>query len=322
MRNPFGNRDRDEAVVHIYESEVNAIIAEAQRFPSSETGGDLYGTFTHGYLPVIWLASGPGPKAKHLETHFEQDVAFISHWQQRLMKDFGLQYIGSWHSHHTLGLNQPSDGDVQAARNYAVRHGRPRTLEIIVNHEGRNQITKLRPYYYPNAQESGWVPTRFNILTRESPLRATLGPDEASFSSGVDWRQINSSMRRNLSESQSTSSQAHVPYSDGPTTDYPPELVEAIQILAIEDVEIEQRGNLFMVVVPIDDNKKIAFALQDSQGLRISQVNFIDRSQGINTNINEQLSHRGFSLVINRHNAGVLRDISHFTLELFSGRQE
>ncbi len=78
-------------------------------------------------MPVIWLTSGPGPKAKHLSTHFEQESAFTSDWQRRLMGHFGIQYIGSWHSHHTLSLNHPSSGDVKAAMAYAVRHGRQRT---------------------------------------------------------------------------------------------------------------------------------------------------------------------------------------------------
>lgn len=320
MRIPFGNRGGDEAVVHIYESEISAIIAEAQRFPATETGGDLYGSFTHGNLPVIWLASGPGPKAKHLDTHFEQDVAFMSYWQQRLMKDFGVQYIGSWHSHHTLSLNQPSGGDVQSARNYALRHKRRRTLEIIVNHEGRNNVTTLRPYFYPNAQEDGWVAARFNPLTMESPLRIALGPDEATFSAGVNWRQINASSRLNLKASQFSSPQTPIPYEDGPAAEYPLELVEAVQLLGVEEVEIEQRDNLFMIVVPIDEDKKLAFALQNSQGLKITQVNLIDRPRGINTNINDQLHNRGLSLNIDRYNVAVLRDILHFSLDSIRGR--
>ena len=147
------------AQVYIYESERKAIIAATREFPDDETGGDLFGTFTHGGMPVIWLASGPGPKVRRNRVHFEQDSDFTTHWERRLKQEFGLQYIGSWHSHHRLGLREPSSGDREAARSYARNHNRQRTLEIIVTYEG-NQ-THLWPYFYSNAQEESWVDSEF-----------------------------------------------------------------------------------------------------------------------------------------------------------------
>src|SRR3954454_2996245 len=86
----------------IYQSEINEIIRIARQWPRIETGGDLYGTFTHGGALAIWLVSGPGPAAAHQETQFSQDVAFTTESQRLMMTRFALQYIGSWHSHHVM----------------------------------------------------------------------------------------------------------------------------------------------------------------------------------------------------------------------------
>jgi hypothetical protein len=285
-------------MIYIYESEVQAIVGEAQRFPNSETGGDLFGTFTHGNMPVIWLASGPGPNAKHLPTHFEQDVRFTSEWQRRLMNEFGIQYVGSWHSHHKLSLNHPSGGDAEAARNYAVRHHRQRTLEIIANHEGRRLKTFLRPYFYPNAQEADWTPATFSTLTGESPLRARLGRDEAVFSAGLDWKRIPSKIY-SLSSYKPTREFAEIPYADA-ESEFPSELETAIQNLRRDGIEVEQRGEVLMVIIPIvNDDQVLAVAVQSSQDLSIIQVNLIDYALNSNTNVTERLREAGIPLALN-----------------------
>lgn len=296
----FSGRSTSEADIYIYESEVQAITGEAQRFPDSETGGDLFGTFTHRNLPVIWLASGPGPRAKHLPTHFEQDVTFMSDWQRRLMDEFGIQYVGSWHSHHTLSLNQPSGGDVEAARNYAARHHRQRTLEIIVNHEGRKPKTFLRPYFYPNAQESGWIPATFTTLPGESPLRARLGRDQSVFSNGLDWKAISPRMY-SLSSYKASRDFTHVPYSDA-ESDIPSHLETVIRSLDREGIEVEQRGEVLMVLIPVvNDDQVLAVAVQSSEDLNILQVNLIDYALNSNTNVTERLREAGIPLALNNN---------------------
>lgn len=296
----FHRRSTTEAVIYIYESEIQAIVGEAQRFPNTETGGDLFGTFTHGNMPVIWLASGPGPNAKHLPTRFEQDVSFTSEWQRRLMSEFGIQYVGSWHSHHTLSLNQPSRGDVDAARTYAARHHRQRTLEIITNHEGRKPKTFLRPYFYPNAQEADWTPATFSTLTGESPLRVRLDPDEAVFSAGLDWRRIPSNIY-SLSSYKPTREFAEVPYTDA-ESDFPSQLETSIQNLRREGIEVEQRGEVLMVLIPVvNDDQVLAVAVQSSQDLNILQVNLIDYALNSNTNVTERLREAGIPLALNNN---------------------
>lgn len=180
-----------EATVYIFESESMAIIAEAQRIPESETGGGLYGTFTHGSMPVIWLASGPGPKAVGNRVHFQQDPDFTSYWEAKLMEKFAVQFLGGWHSHNFLGIIHPSGGDVSTVQYYAQRHERQTSIDIIVTHDpsGNNAYrTTPRPYFYPYAQHGHWVNTKFQILQGESPLRQLLRSEEHSFSAGISWR--------------------------------------------------------------------------------------------------------------------------------------
>ena len=306
----FFNENNDaEAVVHIYSSEINAIIAEAKRFHSSETGGDLYGSFTHGNMPVIWLASGPGPKAKLQSMHFEQDVKFTNFWQQYLSQNFGIQYIGSWHSHHTLSLNQPSQGDVNAAQIYARKHGRRKTLEIIVNHEGRSLNTIPRPYFYPNAVENSWVKTKFACLNSISPLRGVLKEKESNFSPHIDFRALSGTIIQNLPSSQVNDTRSS---ESNDEDNYPPLLLEAVNLLdsdKIEGIEVEQRSNTFMVIISCDDKKTVAIVLTQSRNLQIIQINLINRTQNQNIDITNKIKQKGFSFILEKQNARVLKDI-------------
>jgi hypothetical protein len=301
-----------DATVYIFRSEVQAITGEAKRFPDNETGRDLYGTFTHGNMPVIWLASGPGPKAKHFPTHFEQDVRFMNHWQSRLMEEFGLQYVGSWHSHHTLSLSQPSPGDMRSAKNYAANHGRKRTLEIITNHEGRKMVTCLRPYFYPNAQEGGWIPASFTTLASESPLRSRLGLDEVAFSNNLDWREI--PHQAYTFGTSAAPEVADVPTSEG--SDFPPELEAAIGRLECDGIEVEERGDFFMLTIPAGLDRVLAVLVKNSGSLGIVQVNYIDRTSGVNENIMSQIRQAGIPLSIRGNQPNVLRDIFAITGDL------
>jgi hypothetical protein len=306
----FG-RSSEDANVYIFQSEVQAMAGEAKRFPDIETGGDLYGTFTHGNMPVIWLASGPGPKAKHFPMNFEQDVRFINHWQSRLLEEFGLQYVGSWHSHHTIGLDHPSGGDMRAAKNYALNHGRRRTLEIIANHEGgRKQVTTLRPYFYPDAQLGGWVPASFTTLRDESPLRMLLGAHEERFSNGLDWRNV-PKQSYSLRTSSARSAVDIACQNEG--SGFPVELEGAIGRLECEGIEVEERGDFFMLTIPAGEDQVLAVAIKNAGGLNVVQVNFIDRGRGINENIMPRMIEAGIPMSIQKNQLNVLRDVFFLT---------
>lgn len=123
---------------YIFESELRAMCFQASQFPDSETGGDLYGTWTYGDRPIIFLATGPGPRASANATKFFQDNEYIMKNEEILFKNFGIQYLGDWHSHHMLGLQQPSNGDQRRINNLMIKSKRKNMLEIIITHVTTN----------------------------------------------------------------------------------------------------------------------------------------------------------------------------------------
>lgn len=81
--------------------------------PQIETGGQLFGFYTMKGTPVVCYALGPGPNANHQITFFNQDIPYLQYNGTILAKEFALQHIGEWHSHHCLGLDTPSSHDSQ-----------------------------------------------------------------------------------------------------------------------------------------------------------------------------------------------------------------
>lgn len=178
--------------VMVYRSELRAIAAEANKHPDQETGGDLYGLWTHGQRPVVFLATGPGPGASGRHSDFQQDHHYIMDCERILYNSFGIQYLGDWHSHHWIGMSTPSKGDVTRAHRVLSRSNRQRIVEIIVNHmESRDHFPlkkKKKPKGKPRAELlSSYLyfgmraPAKIDItlLDRASPIRQCVEDDTA-----------------------------------------------------------------------------------------------------------------------------------------------
>ena len=95
----------------IYQSELDFVSRWILDWKNIETGGQLFGFWTSRGVPVVLFAIGPGPKANHQATFFNQDVDYLKQVGTALLERFGLQHIGEWHSHHQLGLAVPSGHD-------------------------------------------------------------------------------------------------------------------------------------------------------------------------------------------------------------------
>ena len=95
----------------IYKSEFDYISRCILDYPNIETGGQLFGFWTADGIPVVLYAIGPGPNANHKVAFFNQDVDYLTQIGRPIIEHFGLQHIGEWHSHHQLGLAQPSAHD-------------------------------------------------------------------------------------------------------------------------------------------------------------------------------------------------------------------
>ena len=100
----------------IYQNEAKRIAQLTLQYPSIETGGSLFGYWTHSKSPIVSLASGPGRGSRHNHTSFYQNETYLHDMGTELYDQHGMQHIGEWHSHHRLGLNQPSEGDVNTIR--------------------------------------------------------------------------------------------------------------------------------------------------------------------------------------------------------------
>ena len=161
------------AALRIYEDELRVIVAEVLRFPETETGGGLYGLWTHADSAVVMLACRPGPRAERRTTRFVQDPETHMRLERKLWERHGVQCVGLWHSHHRLGLPVLSNGDVDRTRRYA-RHTRRELFVEILSYYLEDGRVGLRPYLYRRASEGHCVATEIQVLPGVSPLRQAL----------------------------------------------------------------------------------------------------------------------------------------------------
>lgn len=153
--------------VIIYQSELDYLSKCILESPNIETGGNIFGLYTPFGIPMIYYVVGPGPNAIHNVTHFRQDFHFLEKNADFLVEKHALHHIGSWHSHHSLGLTQPSQGDSVSTIEGMRECGLSSFLLIIGN--CRNEKSSVRPYrYYSDGrcEQLRWV-----VLPDISPIR-------------------------------------------------------------------------------------------------------------------------------------------------------
>ncbi|MEU7742519.1 hypothetical protein [Nonomuraea sp. NPDC049158] len=175
-------------VVRIYESELAVITDETLDHHDLETGGSLFGLFGHGGGPTVFLATRPAGEVQKRLTSLELDPR-VTHALERIAwEGFGVQYIGMWHSHHWIGLMEPSSGDRERTRGYAQKYHRPQYTEILANFIGKEKpdsrrgrgkpgtdhCVQLTPFFYVDARNLTRAEAFFHVLPGESPLRGSL----------------------------------------------------------------------------------------------------------------------------------------------------
>lgn len=161
------NNNPTNSKVIIYQSELDYLSKCILESPHIETGGNLFGLMTPFGIPFIQYVVGPGPRAQHHVDHFRQDFDFLESNADCLVAEHALHHIGSWHSHHTLGLTVPSGGDSKSTIDGIRECGLEQFILIIGNIErGKSSV---RPYLYDadgNCELLQWV-----ILPNDSPIR-------------------------------------------------------------------------------------------------------------------------------------------------------
>lgn len=116
------DESRPAPMAIIYRSEMDYISRCILDCQNIETGGQLFGYLTEYGVPVVCYAIGPGRNANHQKAFFNQDTQYLQSIYNELNRRYQLQYIGEWHSHHQLGLAQPSGHDAQTIVNGITRH--------------------------------------------------------------------------------------------------------------------------------------------------------------------------------------------------------
>lgn len=155
----------------IYKSELEYIKKCILEYPNIETGGQLFGFWTPQGRPVVLYAIGPGPRAGHHGAFFEQDIDYLDLVGNTIVKNFGLCHIGEWHSHHQLGLAQPSGHDASNIQSNVDRLNLNRFLLCIGNCNAMEAT--LNPFmFYQGAKQ--YIKVSWKEVLIDSPFRTII----------------------------------------------------------------------------------------------------------------------------------------------------
>ena len=155
----------------IFQSELEIISRHMIDYPNIETGGSLFGYWTQNGTPIVSLALGPGPESQHESTFFEQDMDYVRRVGAEVYRRWRLQHIGEWHSHHHLGLDHPSGGDVGTMVKAVEGRGFPRMLLCIGIFENRKLEATVNPFNFHRQHAHNYQPAQWDIVSTESPYR-------------------------------------------------------------------------------------------------------------------------------------------------------
>lgn len=172
--NQRSSSDIDESypatIAVIYRSEMDYISRCIHDYPNIETGGQLFGFITEYGAPVVCYAIGPGPRANHQSTFFNQDTEYLQKTYNELNGRFGLRYIGEWHSHHQLGLAKPSGHDATTIVHGIQRSNFRHFLLCIGNCDGHQHST-LNAFTFHLNDPYNYYHAPWKIIEMESPYR-------------------------------------------------------------------------------------------------------------------------------------------------------
>ncbi|MHB8106995.1 MAG: hypothetical protein ACYDH4_06150 [Candidatus Cryosericum sp.] len=158
----------------IYEGELEVMARFAADYPSIETGGDLFGFWTHTGSPMIEYVLGPGGTAEHDGAAFYQESSFLKSAGGILRDLHGLQHVGTWHSHHRLGLTVPSSGDSNTMQRALDKNGFSAWLLTICNFTDKSDRVEMRAYLYHAHGDGERRQLTWLILPGHSPIRTAM----------------------------------------------------------------------------------------------------------------------------------------------------
>ncbi|RYY51420.1 MAG: hypothetical protein EOO06_00010 [Chitinophagaceae bacterium] len=154
----------------IYESELRFLTKCVLDYPDLETGGDFFGFWNKDGLPVIMVATGPGEKTTRTSTSFYQDIHFLHQCGEFLHANFALEHIGSWHSHHRLGLDRPSGGDINTMKNCLNSQNIDKFF-ISISNIVEKDLVKIGGFLFSKSYRNLYEDTEWILLPNVSPFK-------------------------------------------------------------------------------------------------------------------------------------------------------
>ena len=174
-------RDDEQFKVVIYANEYRQICAWVLQHGYLETGGDLFGLWKDDNTAVVQLVLGPGKNCQRASASFYQDVDYLEKAGSQLIKKEGVCHIGEWHSHHKIGLKQPSGGDKGTVWRNMPKYGLNRFVLFIANIEMQvNSAASVGCFLFERGtadQSQRVTQGQFHLLPQESPLREKFQKD-------------------------------------------------------------------------------------------------------------------------------------------------
>lgn len=147
-----GNELRLLPYINVWESELQFMASLTTLWGNVETGGDVYGYFSHaGRLTVVFIIP-PGKNAIHDYMHYRQDTDFLKKIDYYLRSKYSVYYIGSMHSHHILLKKDLSDRDIYSTNIIARKNGYHRLCQFLTTFEN-NRTLYNHQHTYPRHHE-------------------------------------------------------------------------------------------------------------------------------------------------------------------------
>lgn len=145
-------------------------------YPDLETGGDFFGFWNNLGLPVILYVSGPGENSYRNSSFFRQDLDFLVGVGNYVYTNFGLQHIGSWHSHNKLSLAIPSSHDCTTMIN-AVNNNTIDKFFMILGNITNKGGTTINGFLFDKYNQTNYSQTQWRVLKSENLLSKAINRD-------------------------------------------------------------------------------------------------------------------------------------------------
>jgi hypothetical protein len=245
-----------------------------------ETGGDLFGVDSD--MVVVYLATNAGPAAIRDAAHFRLDVEYLRTLSSILAADWGLRYLGDWHSHHRLGLTAPSGGDRRRIRQVAARNRFASMFEIIVTLDDARGLKVPSVRLHPWAYGEGELATRPLIaLQGMSPIREALIARHAVGEQDLHrWQEMSLASVSGFTNGEDTSAESRQ-LARVCCKSLEDHAVRALEEASGERIERHPTRFGSILAVPVDDGRFVGIALDGTWPCNVLEVDWIDRERGI-----------------------------------------